>query len=288
MSTRYKGFKSVPLTQELATEFATMETFAGERPRKPKRLKFLNARLENNQFYSPRWAVAWLDGRKIRVNGQHSSIVLANANGRFPKNLQVIIDEFECDTDQDLAELFAQFDSRESGRSDGDMVGAHAKVHSEFTNVNNTYIDRLVRGIAFHVTGGYADGHPTSEERARLIHNNRDFVRQYWEMAKPRWIAGRLGAHAAMFASYTSNKSEAFTFWNLVATEAHPDPEHPTRKLRKWLDSIVVEGRSKSGRTDEWTPRAVYVKCLRAWNAFRTGQPTDLRYHKKSPLPVAA
>lgn len=281
MSTKYLDLKVVPLTHELAVEFATMDASIGERPIRKLRYEFLKSRVESNQFYPPRWAVAWIGGRKVRVNGQHSSKVLADANGHFPKNLKVIIDEFQCDDTDDLSELFSQFDNKVSSRSNTDIVGAHSKTVKSIADIKTSYISRMLDGMSYHLTGGFAESRPTIEERARLVHTYDSYIKNFWDFTKARWVGGRVGIHGAMFATYSASNSEAFTFWNLVMSESHPDADHPSRTLAKWLQE-------SHHKKENWTARAVYSKCVHAWNAFRGGTTTHLRYYENAPLPVAA
>lgn len=282
MAYKYLGSKMVPLTHDFAMEFATMDTFIGERPEKAKRMKFLESRLSDGMFYAPRWAYAWFNGKKVRMNGQHSAKVLANSNGHFPIGLQAIVDEFECETDEDLADLFSHFDHRDSARSNSDIVGAHQKTVAGVRDIRTSYVDRLLSGIVYHMTGAYTDGaRATVDERARLIRQYESYVKMFADIIKPKQVSGRVGCSGAMFATYIANKSESFTFWNLVVNETHPEADHPTRTLGKWLRETSLSG-------EHWTPRAYYSKCIHAWNAFRRGGSTNLKYHPKSPLPVAA
>lgn len=86
-----EGSETRLLTPELATEFATMKGTIGERPIRQARIDMLKNKLADGLFFSPRWAVARIGNETVRVNGQHSSTMLAEANGSFPHGMSVII-----------------------------------------------------------------------------------------------------------------------------------------------------------------------------------------------------
>ena len=70
-----------------------------------------------------------------------------------------------------------------------------------------------------------------------------------------------------------------------------PDISHKaSQKLRNYLmDTVTGRGQSFNGsaRSDISSNREVYVKCIHAWNAYRRGKNTDLKYHAQSPIPKA-
>jgi hypothetical protein len=214
----------------------------------------------------------------VRVNGQHSSKVLAGCNGKFPEGMRVILDEWKVENEIDLATLFAQFDNSKSSRGAGDIAGAHAKTHADLSEVRNTYVTRLLSGIASYLNN--FDGKAmNAEERAILVHDYADFVARYAGMVKVAWL-GVVGATGAMFATDIVDREESLRFWNLIRTETHPDPTHPSRVLSAYLRT------ARSGRASA-PSRVVYAKSIHAWNAYRRGETTHLRYFENAPLPKA-
>jgi hypothetical protein len=73
------------------------------------------------QLIAFNWAVAKIGDKEYRVNGQHSSAVLSELNGEFPQGLKVHMDTYEVDSNDGLALLFRQFDSRKSGHTPTDV-----------------------------------------------------------------------------------------------------------------------------------------------------------------------
>lgn len=273
------------LTQAIAKEIANMAGPPSERPRKESLVRFLKNRHLAGKFFSPKWAIGIVKGKKYRVNGQHSSHMLANelAEEEFPKGMTVVIDTFRCDDQMDLADLFAQFDSSESARTEGEMVNAHGRLHKKLDNIPTNDIRYAVAGIANSITECGASGKLDREDRAKLVHENVDFV-----VFASRYISEhrlrRAGIAGAMFSTYKIDPIAAEVFWTMVKGDTNNDPDSPTRVLSNFLRE-ANSGRDKAGRSVRWAQRAFYVKCLHAWNAFRQGRNTKLNYVAKSALP---
>ena len=71
----------------------------------PSRLKMLHQKAAADQPPTFHWAKAKMNGKMLRVNGQHSSIVLGRIEWRLPEGLQVHIDENVVDGPNGLALL---------------------------------------------------------------------------------------------------------------------------------------------------------------------------------------
>lgn len=277
------GTRQEPLTPELALEFATMPAWEGERPLRPHRCKYLESRILDHQFYNPRWAVAYLDGRKYRVNGQHSSHVLATVNGDFPKGLMALIDEFQCENKNDLAELFGQFDNTISSRPAHEVTNAHARVHPELSHIKPTFVSRILAGIGYALSGEGENRPRSNEERAQLVHSHIPFILWAYPLSKLRHTS-KAGVMAAAFSTWNRNQDAAEEFWSMVTEEDHADPRHPTRVLARFLREAVSASDPRIA-SKRWAPRAFYVKSIHAWNAWRRGENTDLKYRADAPLP---
>jgi hypothetical protein len=92
-----------------------------ERVFDPSRAKMIREKTEAGQLIAFNWAVAKIGDKEYRVNGQHSSTVLSELNGEFPQGLKVHMDTYEVDSNDGLALLFRQFDSRKSGHTPTDV-----------------------------------------------------------------------------------------------------------------------------------------------------------------------
>ena len=97
-----------PLTRELAEEFRDLEASPTERALDESRVRHLREKAEAGQLVTFNWSTAKLSGRKLRMNGMHSSTMLCGLNGNFPENLRVHLDTYEVDLPEALAILFRQ------------------------------------------------------------------------------------------------------------------------------------------------------------------------------------
>jgi len=104
--TSYRLVKSevCDLTPELAQQFRDLDPSPTERELNPARIRHLKMKAEAGQLVTFHWSVAKLGDKRLRMNGQHSSNMLCDLNGHFPKGLKVHIDEYEV-PDQAIARL---------------------------------------------------------------------------------------------------------------------------------------------------------------------------------------
>lgn len=287
---KMKKVQTRKLTPAFAREVAAMPRWKGERPASEVRISYLRNELEAGTLYAPVWAIAVnaQDGVTYRVNGQHTSHVLSEAstNGHFPDDLQAVVYEFECENDNDLADLFSSFDHYKSTRTRQDTIRAHLRTHEELDDTSVTLASLAVNGIAYAMVGGNQSELRKMDHgaRARLVHENADFIEWASDYLVQRKF-GRAGVVAAMFNTYTKDLDSATEFWRWTKDEDHPTATHPTRRLAEFLKSYSLEQHGAGPGLKQFDARAFYVKCVHAWNAYRRGSSTDMKYHAKAPSP---
>lgn len=276
--------KKVPLTPELAREFAEMTPSRGERRLRPGRVAELKTKLDAGLFHSCDWSFARTPDGRVRVNGAHSSTMLASLLAEeFPTGLTATVTEFRCDTQHDIASLFGQFDAPGSVRSSADLHGAHASLHPDLDGMRRAGLSLCTNGITVHWGRGYAR-RSSQENRARLIHNHVDFIAWACPLTKRKHIQ-RPGIVAAMFATWNVSPEAANQFWRGVSNEDQK-PGTSTRILADFLKSSIRDRADpETGRA--WSSHAYYAKCIHAWNAWRSNKPTSLKYYRgrKAPEP---
>src|SRR5262245_23252364 len=87
----------LPLTRELARQFAEMHSVPGERELRQARVNYFLKALQTGTFASPNWSQAVIareDGGEetLRVDGQHTSHVLATCDDvLFPHDLNATV-----------------------------------------------------------------------------------------------------------------------------------------------------------------------------------------------------
>jgi hypothetical protein len=138
------------LTPDLAEKFKAMLPSPTEREFDPARAKMLREKAKAGQLIAFNWATAKFGDKEFRMNGQHSSAVLAELNGNFPQGLQVHLDTYQVDDRDGLALLFRQFDNRKSGRTPVDVSGAYQGLYDGLKDVPRGAAKIAVEGAAWY------------------------------------------------------------------------------------------------------------------------------------------
>ncbi len=275
------------LTPGLAVEFSQMPASVTERDLEPKRLKFLRDTIQNGIVLPFQWATATVltDGARYRVNGHHSSHVLAEMNGDMPEGLRVHIDEWEVSDIFALPQLFRQFDTRKSTRSLDDIAGAYQMVEADLVSIPRRIGKRAIDGLAWYERRIFGSYIPTGDEQYALFHNERHhpfikFAGAVLSVKTPEFTTQVVGA---MFATFELSPDASDTFWQAVATQGVGYEErHPATVLDAWLLA------AKDKPTNEKPgPLEVFRACVVAWNAFRNNRDLDRigRYDPKKGWP---
>ena len=206
----------------LAERFAKMEPAGGDRTIRQWRVKAYATAIINGTFRTCEWASVKCKetGKTYRVNGKHTSNALCEMNGSFPKSLYVIVEEYECDTLEDVARLYSTFDSKKSVRSSGDINQSFAASIPALADMPRKIINLAVTGISLATYGISGISQIDADVRASLLNDNANFVLWMYEvLGSP--VRGN--AHvmrgpvvAAMFKTYEKAKREAALFWSAV------------------------------------------------------------------------
>lgn len=285
--------KTQKCTKALAKTYSEMEPAPHDRPLSERRLQVYGKLLANGEFRPVTWAsvVCEETGEIYRVNGKHTSTLLAGV-ATMPE-FYVTIEEYECDTLEDVAKLYATFDSKLMARTARDICASFAGACSELASVSLTTVMTAVSGMAYHL--GIYDHQ--AAEKAELMMEHPEFVQ--WlagiyspqdDVKRPKGYADHIRRYpcsAAMFAGWQKSRSAATDFWTAVRDETGNKPSAPDRKLAAFLIRTGVNVGKGSGRTRRAEPREMYVRCLHAWNAWRKGEATDLKYYAAADLPAA-
>lgn len=256
------------LTREFAEKFRDMEASPTERQIDPKRVKHLREKALAGQLVTFQWSTAELEGRKLRMNGQHSSRMLTELDGAFPSGLKVHLDEYRVPDKDALAMLFRQFDDRKSARSSADISGAYQGLHPEIRDINRDVAQKALKGIAWckaNVEG--LKGIPTGDNVYNLFSDESFYPFLQWYGQLMGMKTGELeppGVVAAMFATFDANEQAAKDFWEKVARfGVEFEDDHPTTVLDKWLQE------SEDAEHEKYKPAERYNGCIYAWRAFR-------------------
>lgn len=292
--------KTQKVTKSLAKQYTEMDPAPHDRPLSERRLQVYQRLREQGLFRPVTWASALCTetGGVYRVNGKHTSVMLSGLNN-MPDDFYVTVEEYECDTLEDVARLYATFDSKTQSRSSHDINASFAATVPELRDISTTNISRIVAGMSFAIEGGKYNSTISPAERAELLLEHTHFV--VWcagilSQGSPGEAGARVAARhlrrapviAAMFDTWTKSKTAADEFWCAVRDETGTSPTLPDRKLaRLLLTTSLGHERSGSASTHLLPAREVYVKSLHAWNAWRNGESTAMKYYVDKPVPSA-
>ena len=274
--------ETVPLTLEIAKHYSRMATLKGDRDpdtsKGKNRVAWLYDVLISGMFHSPIWSTVQIGsekGKKYRVDGGHSSVMLTQAGPYFPEGLSVTIRHFRAPDIDTAIDLFEQFNRKHSTRTTTDLIKNRAAYEDLLDDIAPTSIGNIIAGIACHIRLW----NPNAEiEKLDFIRPQSKFIKWAYSFAGNKKMR-KAGVMGAVFSTWVKNRSAAEIFWPMVNEETGKTPDCPTRVLAKFLQNICID------KTIKWTSVAIYVKCHRAWNAWRDEKTTNLKYHKKCALP---
>ncbi|MFN9370128.1 MAG: hypothetical protein ACK6CT_15415 [Planctomycetia bacterium] len=290
--------KTEKVTQQLAVRFRDMEPVPHDRPLNPKRVEAYRKMLTAGLFRPVQWATVHCNETQAtyRVNGKHTSNLFAEYE-ELPQVIHATIEHYHCDDLDDVARLYATFDSRTQVRTTNDINRAFAAIDDELSQVPTKIINLCVTAIAFVKHGNeYAKVAAAERAECLLEESGKRFV---------LWVYDVLGGHcgektrllwrgpvvAAMHACYQKSRRDASEFWLAVRDGTGATPKTPDRVLHRFLLSKTVNyggGATSKNASAIAAPREMYVKCLHAWNAWRRGATTDLKYHAQAKIPAAS
>jgi hypothetical protein len=268
--------ETLPLTRELAAEFAKLPPSPTERELQSVRLRDLREKIDGGLAVPFNWASAELDGVMFRINGQHTGKLLNEANGTFPEGVTVHRDHYKCETEEGLIMLFRQHDPRGSGRSPADVAGTYQGFEADLHEVPKDLGKMAIEGIAWFLKEIEGVAPRKGDDRYAYFHDE-----QYHEFL--RWVTGifsvktpemrRQTVLSAMWGTYSANEEEGRAFWDEVARGGDPaNDEAPSSKLDTWLKAIKAKDEKQIPH--KLKTGAVYQGCIYAWNAFRRGEET--------------
>lgn len=290
--------KTVLATQSLVKEFVEMEPAPRDRPLSERRIQVYRRILKDGNFRPVTWASALcLETNCVyRVNGKHTSVMLG-AQEKLPE-FYVTIERWQCDTLNDVAALYATFDSNLSSRTTNDINMSFASTIPELREVGSRFINLTVTAASNLRWDDAELRKVPPAERAELLIARQDFVVWLRDLCggenkttnqfrhQSRHLM-RASVIQAMMATYdkSSTRKASLEFWTQVIDESAPDRDDPTRVLARFLVRCTLSKNRSGAEAKVVGHREVFVKCLHAWNAWRKGEATALNYHAKAAVP---
>lgn len=280
-------------SKPLVQEFCAMEPAPHDRPLSERRMLVYERILRSGDFRPVTWAsvLCHETACTYRVNGKHTSTLLAK---RDPiPTFYVTLERWECDTLNDVASLYATYDSNLSSRTAQDVNLSFAATLPELRDVNARLINLTVSSAAYLKWEDAELRKVPQAERAEELLDRVDFVKWLVEIITTSTDRSSLSKHllrspvvCAMMATYDRYPKKAMEFWCLVRDESHAERDDPSRTLSRFLVRASLTRRDAGKETKKVGHREMFVKCLHAWNAWRKGETTSLAYHGKAPVPT--
>jgi hypothetical protein len=263
-----------PLTEELAIAFRDMEPAPTEREFQPRRVAELRHRFDQGLFLPPHWATVQLGEHQMRMNGRHSSTMLASLNGSFPQNLFAHLDHYEVPDEPALAVLFRQFDARFSSRTSSDVAGAFQGLYEPVRNTPRAAAKLAIDGIAWWRRNLEGLPVPDGDDVYSLFRETalHPFINwlgcEVLTIKTPELRA--IPVVAAMYETVIAKGEAAKSFWHSVARGGDEfEEEDPTTVLDAWLKSLKEP---KSVAKLAMKPVNFYQGCLFAFTAHQDGR----------------
>jgi hypothetical protein len=273
--------KFITLDEDKAKQFLAINTYPAQRPKSEKQItNIINAIIED-RFVDGDIALATLmynGGQTVLVNGQHQS----NAVLRCKIPVTVAYKHYQVDSPEDLAFLYRQFDQHKD-RSLSDV--ARPEAHALGINWSSRIVNLLIGAAALK------DRKRDQGKQEKVL-----LLRKYLKAGEALLdiLVGVEGKHlrratvvAAMLMAWEKNQEQTIKFWTDVRNGENLKKTMPAYKLREYLLSVNLSMRGVQNAKRSVPEREVLVRAIAAWNAFRKGESTALKYFADKPIPRA-
>lgn len=287
--------KTVLASRSIVKEFCDMDPIPRDRPLSERRLVVYHRILKAGGFRPVVWASALCKetGTTYRVNGKHTSTMLSGFDP-LPE-FYITIERWICDTLSDVASLYGTYDSRLATRTANDINLSFASTISDLHDIKPRYVNLTVSAACYLKWDEAIRDRIPPAERAEELIERADFC--LWlkkictddknKLAPAKHLL-RSPVVCAMMTTYdrSSTRGASTEFWSMVRDEASPNRECPTRELARYLTRVVMVSSRGAGLGKKPAGhREVFVKCIHAWNAWRKGEKTALKYHAGADIP---
>jgi hypothetical protein len=238
-------------------------------------VSYLDAQIKAGLAVPFSWATAELDGKVYRVNGQHSSNVLANLNGAIPEGLSAHVDHYQVKDMTGLVLLFRQFDPRQSARKPKDVARAYQGCVEAIRDVPPDAAKLAVEGVAWYLREVEEAEHVSVGDDVYDLFNVEDYHQFII------WIGGLLSIKtpelkrppivAAMYATFEKDSEDARDFWQDVSRGGDQyNDKAPSTVVDAWFKAL-----HNGHRPDGVKSAQIYQACVFAWNAYRNDKTFD-------------
>lgn len=289
---KFEKTERVIMDKYLAKEWLLLNT---RNPRKirSRRVAELKTLMNQGLFLEGDIAFARLDyedGKKVHVltNGQHQITAFLDS---ALKNLPVRYMKHSCPAPTDLSLLWRQFDGH-APRSHGDCL----KIEAD--SLGLTWQTETLRRLGSAMVILENKMNAFKETKVMLLHKylkEGSFVDSIFIGSTDKKHLSKGPVVHAMILTWRKSHRDAQTFWFSVRDGEQMKKSHPAFQLREFLRSARLYRRNVNGDLglragmpyNIVTDHEITSRCITAWNAFRKGRPTKIRYFIHKPIPEA-
>ncbi|MDD3655013.1 MAG: hypothetical protein PHO01_12710 [Desulfotomaculaceae bacterium] len=296
--------RMIELSPDLAKHYLTFNTYETQREVRPLYVWELANKMEKNLFRFGEVGFAVMNGLKdIMINGQH----VCNAVIESGITVPCILERFKVANNLELSEAFRQFEILP--RSMKDMIKVeHCALKLKWPQ----YVSLLLVAIAtiekaeLRKLGSPVDVHfkniatptkkfwLTKEDKIKLLKNylkEGDFLANILTSNYQNTSGNhskflrKKAVGLIMIKSWKIDQSDAYKFWERIRDGENLKRDMPEMKLREFLLQTRASVRRSVYAARSVTDHEYAYRCALAWNAFRSGKPTNLAYHPDNPIP---
>jgi len=271
-----------------ADRLLKFNTHPAQQPRFRRRhVEFLISEIKKRRFREGEISLALcvFDGnRKILVNGQHQLTAVSESG----QPIMATYCEYEVFNEGDLAELYRTFDINYQRSVKNLLMAEMQALEVDW----HPTVGILVLSAGCEINNLIQK--PKNERVARL----RDYIKEgdfINEIISPNGtLPAKEIAHIrrvpvikAMMLTWQKSQSDAMKFWLMVRDGEGLNKQMPAHRLRDFLQTHSIHGGRVGNPARVVTGHEMTSRCMVAWNAFRKGTPTDLKYIPNNPVPKA-
>lgn len=273
-----------------AERLLTLNNLSSQRPLRPALINLLASKIREGTFRNGEIATAVLkyqNNEMVLVNGQHQCHAIIMTG----ETVSAKYEEYSCETPKDLSILFRQFDTH-GMRSLGDLVRIEADALDLKWPLKICHL--IVSGASLK-NGNNMYAHKT--EKVEFLQENLEigeFINYILHESLPPDTTTKDTAHlrrspviTAMMLTYDKNQSISEKFWIDVRDGEGLKRSMPTYKLREFLRTSAYDRGRGALRARPVTAHEMTARCITAWNAYRKGESTSLKYFPNKPIPKA-
>ena len=277
------------LTPQKAERLLTLNTFAAQRQIANKWVTELANIIREDLFTTGHIAIAKYENgdgvNRYLVNGQHTINAVMTAN----KTVGVVVDEFCCDTMEDVSLLYRQFDNHKA-RSLLDLVKMEMSSLLDPGTMTARVGSLIVTGAALYegkkgVRKNFKIELLKKYLRPGLMINQILSDTDDWRKASKHLMRGPV-IHA-MYLTYYKNQQETLAFWVNVRDGEGLSKRSPELALRDFLKESITYGYNLNRTIKTVGPHEMTARCIRAWNLYRKRKTGKLIYMPTKPIPKA-